>query len=115
MPDFTQDVSPELTNYLSVGICFVILIIIGRFGMYLNHRIVLDMFEEAENNTDFKLFLGNILKQAGVVSALLLSIEIPMLQLELIPSNTILWNVYYGLCFISTGFSIQGVFVSVMA
>ena len=74
--------------------------------------------EEADKGTNFKDFMTNVLTQAGVVSALLLSIEIPMVQLpvpEGFVRGTVCWDVYYGTCFLSTGFSVQGVCISVLA
>jgi hypothetical protein len=117
MPDFSADIPPELALILSPAINFAALVIIGTLGMRSTNKITSDMVVEAEKETNFKHFTANVLTQAGVVSALLLSIEIPMTQLAIpdgFERGTVMWDVYFGTCFLSCGFSVQGVFVSVL-
>ena len=117
MPDISVYLSPELHTILSPVVNFAILVVVGYLGVRSTNRIALDLIEEADRKTNFKTFMSNLLTQAGVVSALLLSIEIPMVQLDVpvgFARNTLLWDVYYGTCFLSTGFSVQGVCCSVL-
>lgn len=118
MPDISAGIAPELTALLSPLINLMVLIVFGWTGIRCTNRLILDVIQEAGVNTNFKKFLSNLLTQAGVVSALLLSIEIPMVQLQVPATSvpgTVLWDVYYGTCYLSTGFSIQGVCSSVLA
>jgi hypothetical protein len=117
MPDFSEELSPELAILIAPSVNLLILSIVGMLGMRSTNRITSDMIVEAEKDTNFKSFTATILTQAGVVSALLLSIEIPMTQLA-IPDGfirgTLMWDVYFATCFLSCGFSVQGVIVSVL-
>lgn len=117
MPDFSEAISEEITLYLSPIVNVVLLTAIGYIGITQTNRISREVIVEADSKTDFKQLMSSVLTQAAVVSALLLSIEIPMLQLQ-VPNGfrdgTLLWDVYFGLCFLSCGFSIQGVITSVL-
>lgn len=118
MPDFSVGLDPELAAILAPVINCAILAAVGYKAMKSTTTVAWDMVEEADANTNFKLFMTSLLTQAGVVSALLLSIEIPMFQIQPpggAQQGTLLWDAYYGTCFLSAGFSVQGVCSSVLS
>jgi hypothetical protein len=97
-------------NVATVSSCFVLLFIFGYGGLKTSSIIAADVVEEMSEDAELKKVIGDALLNAGVVSALVLSIVIGQMQVES-PTDppTIAWDVYVGCCFLSAGFSVEGV------
>jgi len=95
---------------------FLLLGIFGYAGIRLTGDLAADIVEEMSEGMDFKQFVQSTLANVGIVSALILSIVISMMQVDkpdgLTVPSAICWEVYVAVCFLAAGFSIQGVVTS---
>ena len=94
-------------------VAVIILVIAGYAGIKLTTKLAADVIEEMSDGTNFRIFVMNTLTNVGVVSALILSIVIGMMQVEkpdgLRLASVICRDVYVSVCFLAAGFSVQGV------
>jgi hypothetical protein len=95
---------------------FIILVIAGYGGIKMTSLLAADVVEEMSESMNFREFVVDTLANVGIVSALILSIVISMMQVEkpdgLPLSYAISWEVYVSVCFLAAGFSVQGVVTS---
>ena len=95
---------------------FLLLGIFGYAGIRLTGDLAADIVEEMSEAMDFKQFVQSTLANVGIVSALILSIVISMMQFDKPDGLTVLsaicWEVYVAVCFLAAEFSSQGVVTS---
>ena len=89
---------------------FFLLFLFGYGGLKTGSLIAVDVLQEMSEGTELRKLISDTLTNAGVVSALVLSVVIGQMQVES-PNDppTIAWDVYVGCCFLSAGFSVEGV------
>jgi hypothetical protein len=107
---------PLLNNELTALIILIALCGTVTFASKSSgESLTADFFQESHDDVKVKSIMHNTLANAAIVSALILSIVISMLQADCPPhadEESVAWRVYLGMTYISAGFSVQAVVAS---
>ena len=109
--NFDRDYANQLGPVFNYILFFLVCLVLSKMVTVLGA----DLIEEMSNGVSLKENMRTGFKNAGIVSALLLSIDVNMMQINC-PyggnGQTISWQLYQGSCFMSAGLSLQSVVAS---